>query len=139
MADQSTPTLFDADKEAPQLNLILEKDRKQVHLAITGNGKLHAGIVMTADQLDHTIEGLFQIRSRMLPEVPTELAPGLSREIKGTHYDFGLDTGTQELILSLRDPLLGWLSMRFGAKLLERMLKIARSAGKVVPVDGGKQ
>jgi hypothetical protein len=136
MADQPGPDLF-----GPQLNLILENDRKQVHLAITGDGKLHAGIVMTAEQLDHTMAGLAQIRSRMLPEVPTELAPGLAREIKGTHYDFGIDQAAQELIFSLRDPVLGWLSLRFGAKLLERMLKIARSTGKVAPAvaDGTKQ
>ena len=110
-----------------QLSLILDPDRQSMHFTISRDGKLLAGLVMNAEQLDNTMIGLGDVRSRMLPEVPTTLVPGTARDIKGTHYDFGVDERTGQLIFSVREPILGWLSFRFGAKLLERMLKIARS------------
>ncbi len=61
---------------------------------------------------------------------PTEFQPPSPQQIKGTNYDFGIDANTQQLIFSVRDQTLGWLSFRFGVRLLERMLKVARSAQK---------
>ncbi len=116
-----------ADPSAPQLNLLLANDRQTMHLTINGDGKLLAGIVLTADQLDRTIAALTALRGNMVPEFPTKLEGVKPRMIKGTHFDFGIDETSKELIFSLRDKDLGWLSQRFGARLLERMLGIARS------------
>jgi hypothetical protein len=69
-----------------------------------------------------------------IPEpAPKEFSAAVARTIKGTHYDFGMDEVSRELIFSLRDETLGWLSLRFGARLLERMLKVARAAQKSAP------
>jgi len=67
---------------------------------------------------------------------PIDFSPDIAREIKGTHYDFGLSDNGQQLIFSVRDEALGWLSFRFGARLLERMLKVVNSVKK--PTDGTK-
>jgi hypothetical protein len=143
------------EQSGPQLSLVLENDRKAMHVAIMRDGKVLSGVVLTAEQVDAAIVGIADVRSRMLPApstqpapvqsaaveqmppeptppepAPTEFSPGLVREIKGTHYDFGIDENTQQLIFSARDQGLGWLSFRFGVRLLERMLKVARSAQK---------
>jgi hypothetical protein len=120
-----------ADHPEPQLNLLLDDDKQTMHLTINGDGKLLAGIVLTAEQLDQTIAGLLSIRGDMVPEFPTTLSEGEQvRAIKGTHFDFGVDAASRELVFSFRDKGLGWLSQRFGVRLLERMLKIARSLEK---------
>ena len=147
----------DPSQIGPQLGLVLEPDLKSMHLRIGQDGKLIAGIVLGADHLDGLIQNLEQIRERMLPApvkaaleepalaqqapplpaasepaspepVPTEFHPDIAREIKGTHYDFGLSDNGQQLIFSVRDEALGWLSFRFGARLLERMLRVVNSA-----------
>jgi hypothetical protein len=61
---------------------------------------------------------------------PTEYSAAVSQQIKGTHYDFDIDENTQQLVFSVRDQALGWLSFRFGIRLPERMLKVAKSAQK---------
>ena len=129
------------------LRLIFESFRRQQRR------KLMAGIVLGPDHLEGLIDNLTQIRERMLPApaakpaepepapapsapvepasaepVPTEFSADIAREIKGTHYDFGLSDSGQQLIFSVRDEGLGWLSFRFGARLLERMLKVVSSA-----------
>jgi hypothetical protein len=125
--------------------MMLEPDRRSMHLRIGKDGKLMAGIVLSAEQVDGLMNGLAQVRDRMLPEppakpapvqstpaepepVPTEFSAALAQEVKGTHYDFGIDANAHQLIFSVRDQTLGWLSFRFGARLLERMLKVARAA-----------
>jgi hypothetical protein len=119
-----------ADGSRPELALLLEENRQQMHITISDNGRLKAGMVLTADQLEGTIAALVRIRSQMLPEVPAKYALDLPvHEVKGTHFNFDIDPASGELVFALRDPGLGWLSQRFGARLLERMLKIARSAG----------
>ena len=119
-----------ADGSRPELALLLEENRQQMHITINDNGRLKAGMVLTADQLDGTIAALCKIRSQMLPEIPANYAPDLPvHEVKGTHFNFDVDTASGELVFALRDPGLGWLSQRFGARLLERRLTIARSAG----------
>jgi hypothetical protein len=80
-----------ADHPEPQLNLLLDDDKQTMHLTINGDGKLLAGIVLTAEQLDQTIAGLLSIRGDMVPEFPTTLSEGEQvRAIKGTHFDFGV-------------------------------------------------
>jgi len=150
--------LPDPGQTGPQLALMLEPDMKSMHLRIGQDGKLLAGIVLGVDHLDGLIQNLEQIRGRMLPAppvaaaseepapaqqapaqpaapeaatpepAPTEFSPDVAREIKGTHYDFGLSDTGQQLIFSVRDEGLGWLSFRFGARLLERMLRVVDSA-----------
>jgi hypothetical protein len=159
--DQPQLDLPDSGLAGPQLAMVLETDRKSMHLRIGKDGKLLAGLVLSADQVDGLLSGLAQIRGRMLPELlfkpgpdqsaaveqatlapaeqaapepaPTEFSAAVAQQIKGTHYDFGIDENTQQLIFSVRDQGLGWLSFRFGVRLLERMLKVARSAQK--PID----
>jgi len=134
---------------------MLEPDLKSLHLRIGRDGKLMAGIVLGAEHLEGLIGNLTQIRERMLPAptakpaapepapaqsspaepapaepAPTEFSPDIAREIKGTHYDFGLSDNGQQLIFSVRDESLGWLSFRFGVRLLERMLRVVNSAKK---------
>jgi len=143
--------------QGPQLALMLEPDLKSMHLRIGKDGKLMAGIVLSAEHLEGLIGNLTQIRARMLPPppaplaapepvststqsapaqpepaepAPTEFSSDIAREIKGTHYDFGLGDKGQQLIFSVRDESLGWLSFRFGARLLERMLRVVNSAKK---------
>jgi len=139
--------------QGPQLALMLEPDLKSMHLRIGRDGKLMAGIVLGAEHLEGLIGNLTQIRERMLPApaakaaapepaaapeaepaspgpAPTEFSSDIAREIKGTHYDFGLSDNGQQLIFSVRDETLGWLSFRFGARLLERMLRVVNSAKK---------
>jgi hypothetical protein len=143
------------EQSGPQLSLVLENDRKAMHVAIMRDGKVLSGVVLTAEQVDAAIVGIADVRSRMLPAPPVQLAPvetappepvppepappepapteffpGQAHEIKGSHYDFGIDENTQQLIFSVRDQGLGWLSFHFGVRLLERMLKVARSAQK---------
>jgi hypothetical protein len=120
-----------ADGSRPELALLLEGNRQAMHITINDNGRLKVGMVLTADQLDGTIAALCQIRSQMLPEVPVDYSPDLEvHHIKGTHFNFDVDGTTGELVFALRDPARGWLSQRFGARLLERMLKIARAAAE---------
>ncbi len=151
---QTQLNLADPSQAGPQLALVLEPDLKSMHLRIGQNGKLMAGIVLSAENLDGLIASLGQVRERMLPAPPTkagtpwetapaqpvlahpapaapvqtEFSPGIAREIKGTHYDFGISDNGQQLIFSVRDEGLGWLSFRFGARLLERMLRVVNSA-----------
>jgi hypothetical protein len=152
-ANQPQLNLPDPGQTGPQLALMLEPDLKSMHLRIGRDGKLMAGIVLSADHLEGLIGNLTQIRERMLPApparttppepvaaptapveplrtepAPTEFSPDVAREIKGTHYDFGISDNGQQLIFSVRDEGLGWLSFRFGTRLLERMLKVVRSA-----------
>ncbi|HTJ64755.1 MAG TPA: hypothetical protein VL899_13195 [Alphaproteobacteria bacterium] len=113
----------------PELRLLVEDHRQEMHIQIANNGQLKAAMVMTAAQLEGTIAALCQIRAQMLPEVPADYPGGSAvQEIKGTHFNFEVDPASKELIFALRDPARGWLSLRFGARLLERMLKIARAA-----------
>ncbi len=174
--DQPQLGLPDSAQTGPQLAMVLENDRKSMHLRIGKDGKLMAGIVLSAEMVDSLTAGLTQIRDRMLPEpppvpveaepaqatpveappsvpvppepprlaapelaspvptpaepAPTEYSAAASQQIKGTHYDFGIDENTQQLVFSVRDQSLGWLSFRFGVRLLERMLKVAKSAQK---------
>ncbi len=145
---QPQPNLPDPGQAGPQLALMLEPDRKSMHLRIGQDGKLMAGIVLGAENLDGLLASLAQVRERMLPAppaqpapaqseplpepppAPTEFSPGIARDIKGTHYDFGVSDNGQQLIFSVRDEGLGWLSFRFGARLLERMLRVVNSAKK---------
>ena len=150
--------LQDPGQIGPQLALMLEPDRKSMHLRIGQDGKLMAGIVLSTENLDGLVASLTQVRERMLPAppvkaaseepapaqpapaqpaapepassepAPTEFSPDIAREIKGTNYDFGLSDNGQQLIFSVRDEGLGWLSFRFGARLLERMLRVVNSA-----------
>jgi len=156
--DQPQLSLLDPDQLGPQLGMVLENDRKTMHLRIGQDGKLVAGIVLSAEQVEALMNGLAQVRDRMLPEppprptqvqadpvqsapvelvppepapaepAPSEFSAAIAQQIKGTHYDFGIDENTRQLIFSVRDQSLGWLSFRFGVRLLERMLKVARSA-----------
>jgi hypothetical protein len=120
----------------PELRLVVEDHRQEMHIQIVNDRQLKAAMVMTAAQLESTITALCQIRAQMLPEVPSDYADaGSVQEIKGTHFNFEVDAASKELIFALRDPARGWLSLRFGARLLERMLKIARAA----PGSGAKQ
>ena len=117
---------------APQLGVAIEDDKRLMHVQILDGGKLKTGIVFNAVELDVVIARLIDVRAQMQPivsEAVSEAPP--PRNIKGTHFDFGIDGGSRELIFSLRDPGLGWLSLKFGTRLLERMLKIARSAARV--------
>jgi hypothetical protein len=157
--NQPQLNLPDPGQPGPQLVLMLEPDLKGMHLRIGQNGKLIAGIVMSANHLESLIENMIQVRAKMLPPpveaapvepalveaapaqevsappvqvepAPIEFSPDAAREIKGTHYDFGLSDNGQQLIFSVRDEDLGWLSFRFGARLLERMLRVVNAAKK---------
>ena len=117
------------NQTAPQFGIAIEDDRHHIHVQILDGSKLKAGIVFNSAELDTVIASLIDIRAQMQPAVPEKVSEAPTpRHIKGTHFDFGIDGGSRELIFSLRDPGLGWLSLNFGARLLERMLKIARSA-----------
>jgi hypothetical protein len=131
-----------AERSAPQLSLRLAEDKQTMDLTIAGDGKLLAGIVLSAEQLDQMLAALTAIRGHMTPPFPTKLGDaGEARPIKGTHFDFAVDETSRALIFSLRDPELGWLSQRFGVRLLERMLGIARSleGGGAASPSGTKQ
>jgi hypothetical protein len=151
-AKQPQLNLPDAGQTGPQLALMLEPDLKSMHLRIGRDGKLMAGIVLSADQLEGLIGNLTQIRERMRPvaaratapeatpvqpasaepepaqSAPPAFSPGIAREIRGMQYDFGISDNGQQLIFSVRDEALGWLSFRFGTRLLERMLRVVKSA-----------
>jgi hypothetical protein len=117
-----------ADGTGPELRLLVEDNRQEMHIQIVNAGQLKAGMVMTAGQLESTIAALCQIRAQMQPEVPGNYADAATVEaIEGTHFNFEVDQVSSELVFALRDPGRGWLSVRFGARLLERMLKITRS------------
>ena len=117
------------DQSAAQIGLILDPNLADMHLTIKKGEKVMAGIVLSADQLDDTIAGLIQVRNRMVPAFPSKLENGTPvRDIKGLHYDFQLDAEKQELIFSVEDKTLSWLSFRFGVRLLERMLTVVNAA-----------
>jgi hypothetical protein len=117
------------NQTAPQFGIAIEDDKRHMHVQILDGSTLKAGIVFNAPELDTVIASLIEIRAQMQPAVPETVSEAPTpRHVKGTHFDFGIDGGSRELIFSLRDPGLGWLSLNFGARLLERMLKIARSA-----------
>jgi hypothetical protein len=145
-ASQPPINLPDPGQGGPQLALMLEPDLKSMHLRIGRDGKLMAGIVFSADQLDGLISNLVQTRERMphAPPVkqalaeaapaeagPTEFSPGIAHEIKGVRYDFAISDSGQQLIFSVRDESLGWLSFRFDAPLLERMLNVVNTAKRL--------
>ena len=90
----------------------------------------HATILAAFDPLAPRITRHAQKPLGPPPEpAPAEFSADIAREIKGTHYDFGISDSGQ-LIFSVRDEALGWLSFRFGARLLERMLRVVNSAKK---------
>jgi hypothetical protein len=111
------------------LKLIMEPGNRLMHITINDGNKLKAGMVLDARQLDGTIGALIALRGQMEPSFPPSISTGTDRRtITGTHYDFAVDESSGELVFSLRDAGLGWLSLQFGARLLERMLRIARTA-----------
>jgi hypothetical protein len=128
-----------ADQPEPRLSLILDAGKEVMHLTIHSGEKMLGGIILSAVQLEEAIAGLTRLRSQMTPPLPSSLADGTPvREIKGAAYDFGVDNKTRELIFSLQDKTLGWLSFRFGSQLLERMLRVVNSAKNPLS-DGPKQ
>ncbi|MDB5395068.1 MAG: hypothetical protein JWM91_2574 [Rhodospirillales bacterium] len=120
-----------ADQGEPQLNPLLADDKNTTHVTIKGDGKLLAGIMLTAEQLDQTIVGLLADHSRRyvsaIPDQDQASRQKSGPPYQGRPFRFGVDECSRELIFSLRDPSLGLLSQRFGGPLLERMLKLARS------------
>ncbi len=127
------------DQSGPRLELIPAEDGKSMRFAISNDGVLRAGITMSARQLDNLIMGMAQIRGQMEPEVPVKFpADAPTHGAQGTHYHYATDPFSGELILSLRNPGLGWLSFRLNATLLERMLDATRAAVKRLGIEGGK-
>lgn len=117
-----------ADQPEPRLSLILDPGKEVMHLTIHSGETMLGGIVLSAVQIEEAIAGLTRLRGQMTPPMPNSLADGTPvRALKGAAYDFGVDDKTRELIFSLQDKSLGWLSVRFGVRLLERMLGVARS------------
>ena len=129
--DQPQLSLPDPGQLGPQLGMVVDTDRKSMHLRIGQDGKLMAGIVLSADQVEGLMSGLAQVRDRMLPKpaavsatvqpapveqaeaepappepAPIEFSAAVAQQIKGTHYDFGIDQNTQQLIFSVRDDSL---------------------------------
>ncbi len=120
------------NQTAPQFGIAIEDDKRHMHVQILDGSKLKGGIVFNSAELDTVIASLIDVRAQMHPAVPEKVSEAPTpRNIKGTHFDFRIDGGSRELVFSLRDPGLGWLSLKFGARLLDRMLKIARSAARV--------
>ncbi len=119
------------DQSGPQLKLILDDDKKTMKFAISNDGVLRSGIVLSAAQLDQLIAGMAQLRAQMEPEVPIKFPEeSPTHGAVGTHYHFGTDNYSGELILSLRNPGLGWMSFRLNVTLLERMLGVARTTAR---------
>jgi hypothetical protein len=119
------------DQSGPQLKLILDDHKKSMKFAISNDGVLRSGIVLSAAQLDQLMAGMAQIRAQMEPEIPIKFpedAP--THGAIGTHYHFGTDNYSGELVMSLRNPGLGWLSFRLNVSLLERMLRVAQATAK---------
>ncbi len=130
-----------ADQTGPQLTMTLASDHKTMNLVIADQGKVRAGIVLSAEQLDQIIAGLVRLRGEMKPEVPTEFPERAPPPLlRGTHYHFALEAQSGRLTFSLRNPGLGWLSFRFDGPILERMLGLARAAHSRprAPISGAK-
>ncbi len=131
MSDQSVSDQSVSDKSGPQLKLIVDDDKKNMKFAITNDGKLRSGILLSAAQLSHLMEGMARVRAQMEPAAPIDFpedAPPAA--IDATHYHFGIDDESGALILSMRNPGLGWISFRLTVGVLERMLRVARITAK---------
>src|ERR1700735_1814549 len=70
--DQPQLGLPDPAQLGPQLGMVVENDRKSMHLRIGQDGKLVAGIVLSAEQVEGLLAGLSQVRDRMLPAPVTK-------------------------------------------------------------------
>ena len=126
MTDQSGP-----DQSGPQLKLILDDDKKGMKFAITTDGMMRSGIALSAPQLSHLMEGMARVRAQMDPEVPIAFPKDAPPSgIDATHYHFGIDDESGALIMSMRNPGLGWISFRLTVGVLERMLRVARITAK---------
>jgi hypothetical protein len=119
-----------ADESGPSLNVRIDEGGRTMQFGIIKDGQLAAGIQVTAEELDRIIGGLAQIRSQMSPPVPETLFPERTTNYaEATHYDVILNPAApDEVILSLRNPGLGWLS--FGIPL-GRIEEIAHQGREV--------
>jgi len=116
-----------ADRPAPELTLDLANDRKSMRLALNSDGKIDAGVILNAEQYDQIIAAMMAIRAQMLPEVPTRFpVASATHGMEGTHYHFGYDPHSEQVILSLRNSGLGWISFRFEPDKFQALLDEAR-------------
>jgi hypothetical protein len=112
-----------ADDDAPQLTLDLAKDRTSMRLALTSKGKIDAGVILNAKQYDAIIAAMMAIRAEMVPEVPKDFpVDSPTHGMHGTHYHFGYDPVGKQIILSLRNSGIGWISFRFEPDKFQDML-----------------
>jgi hypothetical protein len=119
------------DQSGPHLSLALGDDKKTMKVAIINDGTLRAGIVLSAEQLESLIAGLSQIRGNMDVPPAVSLKEDLPpRDAPNAQFHFATNTESGELVLSLRNPGGGWLSLRLTVRQLERMLGVARKAAK---------
>jgi len=116
-----------ADDDAPQLTLDLAKDRKSMRLALTSKGRIDAEVILNAEQYDAIIAAMMAIRAKMVPEVPTSYPIGSpTHGMTGTHYHFGYDPEGRQIVLSIRNSGVGWISFRFEPDKFQDMLDEAR-------------
>jgi hypothetical protein len=117
-----------ADDDAPQLTLDLAKDRKSMRLALTSKGKIDAGVILNAEQYDAIIAAMMAMRANMLPEVPVDFPMDRpTHGMTGTHYHFGYDPEGKQIVLSLRNSGVGWISFRFEPDKFQDMLDEQRT------------
>lgn len=118
-----------ADDSGPTLNVRIDEGGRTMQFGIINDGQLAAGIQVTAEELDRIIGGLVQIRSQMTPPVPETFSPEKSAHYtEATHYEVALNPTADDLILSLRNPGLGWLSFVMPIGRLEEIARHSREA-----------
>ena len=116
-----------ADQDAPELTLDLAKDKKSMRLAMISKGKIDAGVIVNAKQYDAIIAAMMAIRAQMVPEVPTDFPiDSPTHGMHGTHYHFGYDPEGKQIVLSIRNSGVGWISFRFEPDKFQDMLDEAR-------------
>jgi len=84
-------------------------------------------VILNAEQYDAIIAAMMTIRAQMVPEVPTDFPiDSPTHGMHGTHYHFGYDPDGKQIVLSIRNSGVGWISFRFEPDKFQDMLDEAR-------------
>jgi hypothetical protein len=101
-----------SDNTRGNLELILSDDARSVEVQTFVSGTISGKAILDAAEMDSLIARLGEIRSRMVDEVPKEIAPG-SKLMMVLDPIWRTETpphpGLNGLILRLRHPGFGWL------------------------------
>jgi hypothetical protein len=128
----------------PKVNARLLPDTTAMEINMLGDDdRFIVGATFDALRLDNVIAGLVDIRSKMMLEANHDFPEGEQKlqhqEHRATDYRLGLDPFSGAILLSLRSPVFGWLSLSIAQEEMERMLRsLQESRARVAPHNDTK-